>query len=230
VAGSARRWARRLLGRESIVWWGTLRRTRPVSPYYGLERGAALDRIYIERFLAGHASEVRGRVLEVHDPRYTRAYGGGQVTSSDILDVDASNEEATVIADLAEPGSLPAGRFDCAIVTQTLQYVSSPVAAVENLWATLAPGGVVLITVPCTSRIDPDLAEVDRWRITPRGLELLLGRCAWDELEVRGFGNVLGSVAFLMGISGDELRRRELEGDDPDFPLVACARARKAPA
>jgi SAM-dependent methyltransferase len=230
VTRSARRWARRLLRREGIVRWGNLRRTRPISPYFGLERGAAVDRVYIERFLEGHSSDVHGRVLEVRDPRYTRAYGGDRVTSSDILDVDASNEEATVVADLGEPRSLPAERFDCAIVTQTLQYVSRPGVAVENLWAALAPGGVALITVPCSSRIDPDLPEIDRWRITPRGLELLLERCAWDELEVRAYGNVLASVAFLMGISGDELRTHELAEDDPDFPLVACARARKPPA
>jgi hypothetical protein len=85
------------------------------------------------------------------------------------------------------------------------------------------------VTVPCTSRIDPDWPETDRWRFTPRGLETLLHLAGdWSELEVRGFGNVLTDVAFLMGLSAEELRARELEEESADFPLVACARARKA--
>jgi hypothetical protein len=96
------------------------------------------------------------------------------------------------------------------------------------LWQALAPGGVALVTAPCTSRVDPDLADIDRWRFTPACLELLLLDAGdWAELEVRGFGNVLTSVGFLMGISAQELRERELDKHDAFFPLVACARARK---
>ena len=225
---SVRRVARGLLGREPLVLWGTIRRTRPIDPYWGYGRGTAVDRIYIERFLEEKADEVRGRVLEVRDPRYTDRYGGERVESSDILDVNPRNERATIVADLAVPGALPHARFDCAIVTQTLQYVDAPATAVENLRSTLAPGGVALITAPCTSRIDPDLKEIDRWRVTPLGLETLLRQAGeWADLEVRGYGNVLTGVAFLMGISGEELRDRELADNDPDFPLVTCALARK---
>ena len=226
-----RRLARGLLGREHLVLWGTLRRTRPISPYWGYDRGTAVDRVYIERFLEEHADDVRGRVLEVRDPRYTERFGGDRVSASDILDIDPTNERATVVADLAVPGALPGARFDCAIVTQTLQYVTAPATAVENLRSALAPGGVALITAPCTSRIDPDLKEIDRWRFTPLGLETLLRQAGdWAELDVRGYGNVLTAVAFLMGISAEELREGELADDDPDFPLVVCARARKPPA
>ena len=146
-----------------------------------------------------------------------------------MLDVDPANERATVVADLSEAGSLPPERFDCAIVTQTLQYMSNPETALTNLWHTLAPGGTVLVTVLATSRIDPDAPDADRWRFTPLGLDTLFHRAGdWSEVEVQGFGNVLTSVAFLMGLAAEELRGRELDEQDASFPLVACARARKS--
>lgn len=163
------------------------------------------------------------------DTEYTTAYGGSRVTTADVLDIQASNEKATIVADLSKPGSLPVGRFDCVLITQTLQYVRSPDTALENLWQALAPGGSALITVPCTSRVDPDAPDADRWRFTPLGLETLLRRNGeWAELEVYGFGSVLTSAAFLMGLAAEDLRDREVDEQDEFFPLVACARARKA--
>jgi SAM-dependent methyltransferase len=213
------------------VWWGNLRRRRPFSQDWGFDRGLPVDRFYIESFLALFADLIRGRVLEVAEPLYTRQLGGDRVTSSDVVDIDVSNESATIVADLAVRGSLPAERFDCAIVTQTLQYVDDPVAAVSNLSQALAGGGTLLLTVPCMSRLDPAQRRVDRWRFTPLGLEDLVRRGYPEgELEVRGYGNVLASTAFLMGLAADELRPAELVDLDPDFPLVACARVKKPAA
>ena len=50
--------------------------------------------------------------------------------------------EATIVADLSEPNSLPANRFDCFILTQTLQLVADLEAALENAWQSLTSGGV----------------------------------------------------------------------------------------
>jgi SAM-dependent methyltransferase len=224
----ARRWIKLLLRPATVVRWGSLRRTTPVSACYGFDRGLPVDRFYVERFLARFAGDVRGRVLEVRDAAYTRRYGDGEVTSSEIVDIDAENPEATLVADLAEPGSLPHEQYDCAIVTQTLQYVSDPGAALRNIWRSLAPGGVGLLTVPSLSRVDPDLAAVDHWRFTERGLDALLRQaCPGAQTEVVGFGNVLVAVAFLMGLAVPDLHESELEHEDKHFPVVACARVRK---
>lgn len=206
TAGSkrVRHLAKMLLRRRPRVSWGRLRRMQPVSDDWGLERGTPVDRVYIEQFLERHAEDVRGRVLEIHDTRYTRAYGGARVTSSDVLDINSQNREATIVADLAGEESLPAQRFECAIVTQTLQFVGRP------------------------GRVDPDWRDTDLWRFTPRGLETLLRRFGdWDELEVTGYGNLLTSLAFLIGAADVDLRRAKLSFENENFPLVACGRARK---
>jgi SAM-dependent methyltransferase len=209
------------------VRWGSLRRLEPVSPRWGSERGRAVDRHYIDAFLARHAEHSRGRVLEVRDDEYTRRFGR-DVSSVDIVDIDPRNDEATIIADLADPSSLPAGAFDCVIVPQTLVYVRDLTTALENLWQSLAPGGTLLVTNPAISRVDPDAPADDRWHFMPAGLEELIQRtCPDAEFSVEAGGNPLVATAFLQGIAAEELRRDELDARHPLFPVVVMAVVRK---
>src|SRR5208282_1120981 len=74
---------RRFRSRANI---GSLRRTTPVSANWGWSRGQPVNRYYIEKFLAEHADDVRGRVLEFADDSYARKFGGAKVTKIDVLD------------------------------------------------------------------------------------------------------------------------------------------------
>ena len=47
------------------VQFGTLRRLQPISSVFGVDRGQCIDRHYIERFLANHTRDIRGRVLKI---------------------------------------------------------------------------------------------------------------------------------------------------------------------
>lgn len=204
-----------------------LRRLEPIDGAFGGGRGKPIDRHYIEAFLERHAADVRGRVLEVADDHYTRRYGGARVECSDILHADAtSNPQATIVGDLARPESLPAGRFDCFVCTQTLQYVFDLQAAAAAMHRLLAPGGVLLLTVPGISQISP--YDRDRWgehwRFMPHALERLLGP-VFEGVDVQSWGNVLSSVAFLHGLCCDDLTREELDHADDRYPLVVTARA-----
>jgi hypothetical protein len=68
----------------------------------------------------------------------------------------------------------------------------------------------------------------DLWRFTQAGMEeLVAGACPSGEAEVRGYGNVLGGAAFLLGLAAEELRPADLRRHDPDFPVVVCARVAK---
>src|SRR5678815_4181077 len=73
---------------------------RPKSDHWGWDRGTPVDRYYIERFLAAHADDVRGNVLEVKDADYTKRYGR-DVVRTDVLDIDPANSQATIVADLS---------------------------------------------------------------------------------------------------------------------------------
>src|SRR3954451_1583936 len=124
---------------------GTLRRTRPLSDSWGRDRGTPVDRYYIERFLHEHRTDIRGRVLEVKDAGYTTRFGVG-VSASAVLDVDATNPHATIVADLAWADGVGSESFDCFVLTQTLQLIPDLRAALVHARRLLRPGGVLLAT------------------------------------------------------------------------------------
>ena len=226
-------WARRHgvpfrfpLGR---VRWGNLRRVEPLSRYFGAERGTPIDRYYIEGFLARHAADVRGRVLEVKDAAYTQRFGGGRVTRSDVLDIDQTNAEATIVADLADGAGIPSNAFDCIILTQVLQLVYDLPAAMRTLHRALRPGGVLLLTVPGISQLHYEaLGHTWHWSFTEASVQrLLTAEFSPDAVTVTPYGNVLAAAALLYGVVLEEVRTGELDRRDPDYQVTLAARAVK---
>ncbi len=212
--------------------FGGLRRLEPVSRSFGGARGMAIDRYYIERFLGRHTADVRGRVLEFGDPRYTRRFGGGRVERSDILDVSVANPHATIVADLTHADAVASASFDCIICTQTVQMIYDIRAAVSELHRLLAPGGTLLLTSHGTSKkgrhVDTD-PWGEYWRITVDSARTLLHDVFPPEnVTVEAYGNVLAAIAFLEGIAAEELRSDELDYRDRDFEVLVAARAVKS--
>ena len=212
------------------VRWGSLARTSPVSREWGIDRGLAIDRHYIEAFLGAHAGDVRGRVLEVANGRYTRQFGRG-VERGDVLNVVAGAPETTIVADLASGDGIPGETFDCVICTQTLQLVYDVRSAIRTLHRILRPGGVLLATVPGISQISR--FDMDRWgdywrfsSTSARGL--FQAHFDAGALEIRSRGNALSTTAFLFGLSARELTAAELLHFDPLYELVLCIRARRS--
>jgi SAM-dependent methyltransferase len=224
---AGRRFRQRVTRVLRPVWLGSLRRPTPVSQKWGYDRGTPVDRYYIEQFLQRHQQDIRGRVLEIKDSRYTRRFGV-DVSRSDVLDIDGANRQATIVADLGIPDSLPADAFDCCLVVQTLNFVMDLPAAVTGLWRALRPGGVLLVTVPGITRIDPVAAGQDCWRFTPLVCRRLFAERFGDaQVEAQGRGNVLASIGFLTGMAQEEFTRRELDAADDAFPLIVTIRAVK---
>lgn len=222
LRGRVRRRARRTL---RPARWGNLRRARPIDGQFGFGRGTPIDRYYTERFLARHRADVSGVVGEVEDDVYIRRFGSG-VTRTEIIDVDAGNPAATLVADLGTPGCLPEASFDCLIVTQVLQYVPALEVAVRELVRALRPGGSLLLAVPAlTPHDDYEDDDQDLWRFWPAGLRHLLAGAAPDaSTTIVPYGNLRAAIAFLHGISAEELREDELAQLDRRFPVVVCAR------
>jgi SAM-dependent methyltransferase len=218
---------RRRLGLRRPPRLGSLRRTTPISDRWGADRGTPIDRYYIEHFLGEHGSDIRGAVLEVRDRRYTERFGAG-VATSDVLDIDERNQDATVVGDLSDASGVSGNRFDCFILTQTLQFIFPVEAAIREAHRLLRPGGVVLATVPSVSRIDRYARRGEFWRFTPASAGRLFGGVFGDDnLEVGVYGNVLTAIGFLTGLASEELSREELDVRDEFFPVLIGVRAVK---
>ena len=246
LAGQAKAWARRSLPVSFIrslrrlphkvrpprignVEFGDLRRVAPIGRRFGFDRGQPIDRVYVEAFLARHADDIRGRVLEVADDSYSRHFGGGRVTATDILDIDPDNPRATIVGDLAQSGVLPDEAFDCIILTQTLQLIFDVRAALHQLSRALRPGGVLLLTVPGITQLEDSVWNQHwYWQFTDLSVkQLLAADFPADQVAIEHFGNVLSAVAFLPGLGAAELEIDEIEHRDPAYQLVIAARATK---
>jgi SAM-dependent methyltransferase len=199
-----------------------------VSDCWGSDRGTPIDRFYIEKFLFERRADIRGCVLEIKNSVYTDRFGTA-VVEKDVLDLDAANTRATIIADLARADNVPDNTFDCFILTQTLQYIFDTRAALYHAHRMLKPGGVLLCTVPCVSRIDPVAGIAgDYWRFMPACCSALVGEIFDSKkVQVVSYGNVFTSMAFLTGMALEELTSAELSAVDPFFPMVVCVRAQR---
>jgi SAM-dependent methyltransferase len=209
---------------------GSLDRVTPVSSNWGFDRGQAVDRFYIEKFLENSGDLIAGDVLEVADNTYTRRFGSDRIKSSEILHDSEGHSRATLIVDISKPDSAPTDRFDCIICTQTLQLIYDLSSAFCSLNMMLKPGGTLLLTVPgitAISREDMD-RHGDFWRFTTASLDRLL-REAFDpdSVSVEAFGNVYSATAFLHGLAVEELDNEKLVLADPDYQMLLAARAQK---
>jgi glycosyltransferase involved in cell wall biosynthesis/SAM-dependent methyltransferase len=215
------------------VHFGSLRRVTPVSRLLGRDRGLPIDRYYIERFLAAEAEHIRGHVLEIDDDRYTRRFGGDRVTRSDVLHVHSNNPRATIVADLTCADNIPANRFDCIVLTQTLPFIYNIHAVVRTLHRILKPEGIVLATVGGITQISR--RDMERWGHY-WSLTTLSARLLFEEafpaanVRVNSFGNVLAATAFLHGLAAEELQPAELEYRDPDYEFLITVVAMKSQA
>jgi SAM-dependent methyltransferase len=232
MPGGMYSWLAHRKRRLSLGWvrWGSLGRATPISTRWGHDRGQPVDRYYIDRFLATHAGDIQGRVLEVGDDRYTSRFGAGRVTRSDILHALEGNPRATFVGDIARADHLPGQAFDCVIFTQVLQYVFDVDAAVRQLHRILKPGGVALVTVPGIIKMDWGAMErwPDCWRFTSRSAHRLFEEAfGAGAVRVESFGNIRAAIATLHGLAREELRVADLDFHDPHYEVAIGVRAVK---
>jgi peptidoglycan/xylan/chitin deacetylase (PgdA/CDA1 family) len=207
---------------------GDLATTRPVSPGFGFERGEPVDRHYIDRFLARHAGDIRGRVLEVSEDRYTRRFGGDAVDSIEVLHVEEGNPQATIVGDLTDAPQIEDASFDCVVCTQTLLLIWDVRAAIATIRRILRPGGVALVTIPGITRVCREEADAwgDYWRFTRQSAQRLHEEAFGEgAVEVSTYGNVLTAVAQLHGIVTEELDPADLDVHDPEYEVLIGVRA-----
>lgn len=210
--------------------WKDLRSTKPVSNIFGADRGTPVDRFYIENFLSDYSGDIKGTVVEIGESYYTDKFGT-KVEKKEVLHFTNDNPQATLIGDLTKTETLKAGIADCFICTQTLNFIYDIKNAIRGICYLLKPGGVGLITVSGISQISR--YDMDRWgdywRFTSKSAEFLFSEVFGEEnIKIHTYGNVLSSIAFLEGISAEELTRKELDCVDPNYQIIIAIRIVKS--
>jgi SAM-dependent methyltransferase len=202
--------------------------TRPLSDYYGIDRGIPVDRYFIESFIEKNREHIKGTCLELLDSTYTNKYGRTVVTAH-ILDIEASNKHATIIDDLRKLVTVQNDTYDCIILTQVLQFIDDVDAAIGECYRILKPGGILLATVPSISRIDC-VAGIngDFWRFTNASAHYLFEKKFKKEnLEIQSYGNARSGIYFYAGLAQEDISPQSLKINDPNFPNVISIKAVK---
>lgn len=222
---NARRILSRLKGRLTMAV-GRASSSRPLCPDFGFSRGTPVDRYYIERFLEEHSADIRGRVLEIGDDAYSRRFGGSRIEHQDVLHLRQGQPGATITGDLANPTVLPAGSFDCIILTQTLHLIFDTASAIRNIHHALRPGGAALVTVPGITLVDRgEWRNSWYWSFTEYSLRRLL-KSSFETTALRlvTYGNLYAATAFLHGAAVEELQKRKLDELDETYPVIVASR------
>ncbi len=209
---------------------GDFGRLDPFSRAFGYDRGGPIDRYYIENFLKKNSGLIKGRVLEIGDNEYTLRFGGTRVTKSDILHVNASNSNATIIGDLADAPQIPSDSFDCILLTQTLHLIYDYKKAIETCQRILRPGGVLLVTTPGITSIDyGEWKSTWYWAFTDIAIQRMLEETfSQSQVNVEAFGNILAATTFLYGMGITEVKTNQLDFYDPSYQVTITATATKS--
>ncbi len=198
----------------------------PISVSYGFDRGKPVDRYYIESFMDKYKADVKGRCLEITDNAYTIKYGEDRVTTSDVLDINTGNKQANIYGDLQNIPNIPSDSYDCLILTQTILMIPDYEAAIRECKRILKPGGVMLVTLSTLSPVWN--IKYHMWRFTGASANYIFGKYFnKDKFTVETWGNALTGQAFWVGMAVEDLKPKELEHNDPFFPVVVTIRAEK---
>ena len=209
------RWLRRRLCSPPVgrVDFGALRQVPMVG---GCPPGSAgaLDRHLVEEFLARHAADIGGHVLEAGEGGFAARHGGARLRACTRLAVSDAG------VDLPCGGS---DGFDCILLPDTLHRVLTPREVLRDLHARLRPGGVLLATLPGTVRhTDGDAC----WLFTPYSARLLVAEPFGDDrVALTTRGNVLIALAHAHRLPASEVGDAGLRVDDPAFPFMIGVRA-----
>jgi glycosyltransferase involved in cell wall biosynthesis len=207
---------------------GDFNRVTPFSKEFGYDRGGPVDRYYIENFLEKNSLLIKGRVLEIGDNDYTLRFGKSAVTKSDILHIDPSNTMATIIGDLSDAPQIEDDTYDCIVLTQTLHLIYNYKAALQTCFRVLKPGGVLLMTVPGITHIDQGEWKNNwLWAFTSASVRRMLAEVFPAPAEIETFGNVFIASAFLYGMGVNEVKKKQLDYNDPHYQVIITAKATK---
>ncbi len=117
-------------------------------------------------------------------------------------------------------------QFDLVIADQVFEHLLWPYRAARNVLSTLRPGGYFLMTTPFLIRVHAIPHDCTRW--TETGIKYFLAECGFElaHIQTGSWGN-----RTCVKANFSKWARRGWFGslrNEPDFPVVVWALARKA--
>lgn len=182
--------------------------SNPVSRLFGCDRGKAIDRYYIEKYLLEWKERANinpKKTFEVGDDSYSKWLFSD--AENDILDYSNG-------MDLTKPETLPNGKYDVFICTQVFNFIFDIKSAIRGAYGVLNNNGWLVGTV--AGNISPvsvsDMNNYgDYWRFTYLSVRRLLEEVFNSHVKVMPYGNAFSATAFVQGMSEEDLTSEQHE-------------------
>lgn len=192
----------------------------PLSRMFGMDRGTAIDRVFIEKFLDKNKKLITGDCLEIAENVYTMKYGT-DISKSYILHVNGG--KGMVKGDLVSGAGIEKEMVDCAILTQTLMFLSDLSSVPQNIYKMLKHGGDALITVSGISQISR--FDANRWghyfSFYPDAMKTLFEPVfGGKNITIQCYGNLKLAMGYLYGMCAEDFEKKVFEENDMDYPLI----------
>jgi SAM-dependent methyltransferase len=153
-------------------------------------------REHLDKQLKKHLALMTGHVLDVGGRR-NKKRGLFRPPLEQVIDWKYANPDPLAEPDFLAPAEklpVPDKSVDLVVMTEVLEYVSEPKAAVSEIYRVLKAGGSALISMPLHSPVHGDW-QFDQRRLTRRGLEILLADCGFKAVAIAPMGG-MGAVYF----------------------------------
>lgn len=114
------------------------------------------------------------------------------VTKYDTLDFFPRNSNITYLSDIQNMPAVPSEGYDSAICLEVLEHIPDPFRAAREIYRILAPGGVLIASVPHLSRLHDE--PYDYYRYTKYGITHVLEQAGFTIIHLTPRG---GLFSFL---------------------------------
>ncbi|MEN9214993.1 MAG: methyltransferase domain-containing protein [Gloeomargarita sp. DG02_1_bins_92] len=205
------------------VDWGDIRRCLPLCGITGFSRGTPIDRYYQKQFLDAVKERIKGHVLEIGGLAKDREFynfNWAEIISYRCMNIEAG-AGVDLVGDAHDAHAITAHSVDAILIFNVLEHCYDPAQVIGNMKHWLRRGGWCLALVPTAQRLHDRPA--DYWRLLPDGLRYLFRD--YSQCDLYTYGNTLTVVATFLGIAAEELTPAELDGQHPDYPVIACVAA-----
>jgi len=121
---------------------------------------------------------------------YRSSYPEIQIQPYHTLDL-AAELKPDYVGDICNMLGIPDNRYRSIVCTEVLEHVRGPIAALEECWRVLQPGGSIVITTPFWYPIHEKPYQEDHWRFTETGIKILLERAGFTDIKTENAGRKL---------------------------------------
>jgi GT2 family glycosyltransferase len=206
------------------VQLGDLRRLVPIGRLFDFDRGKPIHNFYCEKFLGTFRSDICGSVLHIGEAE-SRGRAGDSV-SAVLRSLPLERYQSLSLDDFRDK-EWDWERFDCILISDSLEYapnIDVVLAAVKRL---LRPGGVILAILPGLQNGHRQRGIKNlHWHFTTHSASAIFERYFGREnIQVIGSGNILAAVAALHGLVVEELDVRDIDAHDPAYEVSIFVRA-----